>query len=101
MSIEVQKIACVNEAPFVARYKVKTKTASFDVSGNFLMGSTCTIDLSDTPLQEGDECWLEVDNTALATKPSSRPIIFRKNGKFANFMLAGTALYYEVRFADA
>ena len=94
--MEVQKIACVNNAWFVMSFSVHTsgglKTKSTD---HYDIDQTRIIDLGNLPLEEGTDIWPVV--SAVLGKTGSGPHVqFKKNNATATYTVTGTTLDYKI-----
>ena len=98
--MEVQKIACVNNAGFVMSFKVRTGGASTDGSGDYPINQTRVIDLANTPFREGLEFWPEVHAVLGKTQSASEHIVFKMNGQTATYQVRGTTLDYSVNLIN-
>jgi hypothetical protein len=95
--IEVQKIACVNDAGFVMWFSAVTAGGSSDSSGNYPIDQTRVIDLGETPFREGIEFWPEVHAILGKTQSAGDHIVFKMNGQTATYEVRGTTLDYSIR----
>lgn len=99
--LEVQKIACTNNAGFVMSFYVDIagvlKTPS---SGNYPIDQTRTIDLGGLPIAEGTEVW-PVVSAVLGDTHSGPHVGFANNGQVATYEVKGTTLSFSVDLIGA
>ena len=96
-TIEVQKIACVNNAGLVMSFKAMTEGAVSEPTVNYPINQTRIIDLASTPFREGLELWPEVSAVLGKTEQADQHIVFKLNGQTATYDVSGTTLSYSIR----
>ena len=94
--VAAQKIACINNSAFEMWFKVATAGGSSDASDNYHINKTRTIDLAETPFQEGFAFWVEIHPIGGKIQSSEDQIIYKKNGKIATFAISGTTEAYNI-----
>jgi hypothetical protein len=104
MAVQVQTIACVNNAGFVMSFGLQV----FDIntgliltvegidSGNYPIDQTRTIDLSTTAIAEGTLVRPQVRAVWGNTEPGNKFVQYTKNGQTATWEVRGTTLNYSV-----
>lgn len=95
--VEVQKIACTNNAGFVMWFQAETPGGTSDPTGSYPIDQTRVIDLADTPFREGIEFWPEVHAILGKTQSAEQHIVFRLNGQTATYEVRGTTLNYSIK----
>lgn len=93
--VEVQKIACVNNAGFVMWFQAVTAGGTSDPTDSYPIDQTRVIDLASTPFREGLEFWPEV-HAILGKTRSGEHIVFRLNGQTATYDVRGTTFNYSI-----
>jgi hypothetical protein len=94
--VEVQKIACINNAGFVMSFAAQTNGAASISTENYPINQVRVIDLADTPFREGLEFWPLVDAVLGQTKAAAEHVTFRLNGETATYQVTGTTLNYDI-----
>jgi len=95
--VEVQKIACVNNAGFVMSFEAVCSGGSSNGSGNYPIDQTRVIDLGETPFRTGVEFWPEVHAVLGKTQSADQHIVFALNGQTATYEVRGTTLNYSIK----
>ena len=95
--LEVQKIACVNDAGFVMNFRVKTAGGESSSTDNYPIDQSRAIDLAALPFREGLEFWPEVHAILGKTHSAKDHIVFKQNGQTATYEVRGTTLDYSVK----
>ena len=95
--LEVQKIACVNDAGFVMSFKAVCSGGTSNDSGDYPIDQTRVIDLGETPFRTGIEFWPEVHAVLGKTQSASDHVIFQLNGQTATYEVKGTTLDYSIK----
>jgi hypothetical protein len=100
-AMEVQKIACVNNAGFVMNFQVAYldedgNTQVTDNSGNYPIDQTRTIDLAGAGIEEGSFMWPHVHAVLGITKDGEPKVKYAKNGHVGTYEVKGTTLIYSV-----
>ena len=94
--MQVQNIACVNDAGFVMSFYVQVgnglRTAG---SGNYPIDQHRVIDLGDIGCGEGEDIW-PVVSAVFGKTHSGSHVTFAKNGQTATYEVRGTTLSYSV-----
>jgi hypothetical protein len=95
--VEVQKIACVNDAGFVMSFAAVCAGGSTNSSGNYPIDQTRVIDLGESPFRTGIEFWPEVHAVLGKTQSASEHVVFAMNGQTATYEVKGTTLNYSIK----
>jgi hypothetical protein len=95
--LQVQKIACNNDAGFVMSFKAVCADGSSESTGDYPVDKSATIDLGQTPFKTGSEFWPEVHAVLGKTKTGDPHVIFEMNGQTATYEVKGTTLHYSVK----
>lgn len=99
--MEVQKIACVNDAGFVMSFVAQTNGARSTSSGEYPVNETRVIDLANSPFRAGLEFWPVVDAVLGKTQAASEHVTFALNGETATYQVTGTTLGYDIKLIGA
>jgi hypothetical protein len=94
--VEVQKIACVNNAGFVMWFQAVTAGGTSDPTDNYPIDQTRVIDLASTPFREGLEFWPEVHAILGKTQSAAEHVVFKLNGQTATYEVRGTTFNYSI-----
>jgi hypothetical protein len=94
--VEVQKIACANNAGFVMWFRAVTPGGTSDPTDNYPINQTRVIDLASTPFREGLEFWPEVHAILGKTESAGEHITFKLNGETATYQVTGTTFNYRI-----
>jgi hypothetical protein len=95
--VEVQKIACVNDAGFVMWFQAVCSGGSSNGTDTYPIDQTRVIDLAETPFREGVEFWPEVHAILGKTQSAGEHIQFALNGQTATYEVRGTTLNYSIK----
>jgi hypothetical protein len=95
--IQVQKIACVNNAGFVMSFDASCAGGTSNSSGNYPIDQTRVIDLGETPFRTGIEFWPEVHAVLGKTQSADEHVLFEMNGQTATYEVRGTTLNYSIK----
>lgn len=93
--MDVQKIACVNNAGFVMSFEVTDGRLSTGSSGNYPIDQTRTIDLEGVGFSPGDAVWPRVSAVLGRTEDGSQ-VTYQPNGQVATYEVKGTTLDFHV-----
>ncbi|HTV45432.1 MAG TPA: hypothetical protein VMF05_08955 [Stellaceae bacterium] len=94
--VEVQKIACTNNAGFVMWFQAVTTGGTSNGTDTYPIDQTRVIDLGSTPFREGVEFWPEVHAILGKTQSADQHIVFKMNGQTATYEVRGTTLNYSI-----
>ncbi|MGH7047902.1 MAG: hypothetical protein ACREE2_16100 [Stellaceae bacterium] len=94
--VEVQKIACTNNAGFVMWFQAVTAGGTSNGTDTYPIDQTRVIDLGATPFREGVEFWPEVHAILGKTQSAGQHIVFKMNGQTATYEVRGTTLNYSI-----
>ncbi|NEO75714.1 hypothetical protein [Moorena sp. SIO4G3] len=94
-TLEVQKIACTNNAGFVMNFYVDIEGLKTGGSGDYPINQTRTIDVGEYPIGEGFSM-KPVVNAVLGKTLAGPSVIFKRNGQTATYSVTGTTLIYKI-----
>lgn len=94
--IQVQKIACTNNAGCVMWFQAVCTGGTSNGTGSYPINQTQVIDLGETPFREGTEFWPEVHAILGKTQSAPEHIQFTTNGQTATYDVRGTTLNYSI-----
>jgi hypothetical protein len=109
MALQVQTIACVNNAGFVMSFGLEILDMNtlrpliienLD-SGNYPIDQTRSIDLSTTGIEEGTIVRPQVRAVWGDTNLGDRYVVYAANGQTATYEVSGTTLNYSVKLIGA
>ena len=95
--LEVQKIACANDAGFNMSFAAVCSDGRSFSSDAYPIDQTRVIDLASTPFKLGTEFWPEVQAALGKTLPSQDHVVFAMNGQTATYDVRGTTQSYTVK----
>lgn len=95
--VEVQKIACINNAGFIMWFQAVTPGGTSDPTDSYPIDQARVIDLATTPFRERLEFWPEVHAILGKTQSADEHIVFRLNGQTATYEVRGTTLNYSMK----
>lgn len=98
--LEVQKIACANDAGFDLSFAAVCSNGRSYSSDTYPIDETRVIDLAATPFKLGTEFWLEVNAALGKTVSSTDHVVFAMNGQTATYDVRGTTQSYTVELID-
>lgn len=95
--MNVQKIACTNNAGFVMKFEVHTTTGlQTGDSGNYPIDQTRVIDLGNLGIAEGTEIFPVVHAILGKTNSGEPHVFYSTNGQVATYEVRGSTLNYSV-----
>jgi hypothetical protein len=96
--MNVQKIACVNNAGFVMNFEVHTTSGlRTSNSGNYPIDQTRVIDLAGLGIAEGTEVFPVVQAILGKTNSGDPHVYYEQNGQTATYEVKGATLTYSVQ----
>lgn len=96
--LQVQNIACTNNAGFVMNFDVQTASGlKTNGSGNYPINQHRVIDLGNYDLAEGTEMWPVVHAILGRTHSGEPHVQYAKNGQTATYEVKGGTLNYSVK----
>jgi hypothetical protein len=100
VQLEVQKIACLNDAAFVMSFQAAWNSGISESTDNYPVLQSQTIDLAATSFPEGIEVWPVVSAVLGKTQEANTPVTFKLNEKTAVYNVTGTTQDYSITFVE-
>ena len=94
--LEVQKIACANDAGFVMSFVAACADGSSLSTDTYPIDQTRVIDLASTSFKLGTEFWPRVNAVLGSTQDAQTHVIFAMNGQTATYDVKGLTLDYSI-----
>ena len=94
--LEVQKIACANDAGFNMSFAAVCSDGRSFSSDTYPIDQTRVIDLAATPFKVGTEFWPEVQAALGKTQSGQDRVVFALNGQTATYDVRGTTQSYSI-----